>query len=196
MVYRLGKTAAPRPEPEPVVALAPPPPVVTPPPPPPEPEVVSPPPPPPPVVVAAPPPRRAPVPTKVTFAADSSADSLFDFGKSTIKPGGKQALDKFSADLKGADFDVITVTGHTDRIGSPANNLKLSVRRADAVKAYLVDSAGIPASKIEAIGVGETHPITSHGECKGKKATKKLMACLAPDRRVEVEVKAERTVVK
>ncbi len=195
LVYRFGKTAVPpaRAEPEPVIALAPPPAVVTPPPPP-EPEVVSPP-PPPPVVVAAPPPS-APVPTKVTFAADSSADSLFDFGKLTIKPGGKQALDKFSADLKGADFDVITVTGHTDRIGSPANNLKLSVRRADAVKAYLVDSTGIPASKIEAEGVGETHPITSHGECKGKKATKKLVACLAPDRRVEVEVKAKRTVVR
>ncbi len=200
LVYKLGKTAVPRPEPEPVVALAPPPPppepeVVTPPPPPPpepEPEVVT---PPPPVVVAAPPPRP-PAPTKVTFAADSSADSLFDFGKSIIKPGGKQAIDKFSSDLKGAEFDVITVTGHTDRIGSAASNLKLSVRRAEVVKAYLVDSAGIPASKIEAIGLGETQPVTSPGECKGKKATKKLVACLAPDRRVEVEVKAQRTVVK
>ena len=130
---------------------------------------------------------------KVTFSADSSADSLFDFDKSTVKPAGKQALDKFAADLRGANFDVITVTGHTDRIGSHAYNMKLSTRRAEAVKAYLVESAGIPAGKIEAKGVDGANPVTKPGECKGKKATKKLISCLAPDRRVEVEVVATRT---
>ena len=130
---------------------------------------------------------------KVTFSADSSADSLFDFDKSTVKPAGKQALDKFAADLRGANFDVITVTGHTDRIGSHAYNMKLSTRRAEAVKTYLVESAGIPAGKIEARGVDGANPVTKPGECKGKKATKKLIACLGPDRRVEVEVVATRT---
>ena len=130
---------------------------------------------------------------KVTFSADSSADSLFDFDKSTVKPAGKQALDKFAVDLRGANFDVITVTGHTDRIGSHAYNMKLSTRRAEAVKTYLVESAGVPAGKIEARGVDGANPVTQPGECKGKKATKKLIACLGPDRRVEVEVVATRT---
>ncbi len=144
-------------------------------------------------VVAAPPP---PVHRKVVFAADSSADSLFDFGKADIKPTGKQALDKFSTDLAGADFAVITVTGHTDRIGKHDYNMKLSQRRAEAVKAYLVESAGIPADKIEATGVDGADPVTKPGECtngKGAKASRALIACLAPDRRVEVEVNATRT---
>lgn len=134
-----------------------------------------------------PPPLPPPAPTKVTF----SADSLFDFDKATVKPAGKQAVDKFSADLRGADFDVIKVTGHTDRLGSHAYNMKLSTRRAEAVKTYLVES-GIPAGKIGASGAGESNPVTKPGECKGEKATKKLIACLQPDRRVEVEVSGTR----
>lgn len=78
--------------------------------------------------------------------------------------------------------------GHTDRIGSPKYNQKLSMQRAEAVKAYLVESAGIPADKISVTGMGETQPTTKLDECKGTKATKKLIACLQPDRRVEVEV--------
>jgi OOP family OmpA-OmpF porin len=130
---------------------------------------------------------------KTVFAADSSVDSLFDFGKADVKPAGKLAIDKFTADLKGADYEVIKVTGHTDRIGSKAFNQKLSTRRAEAVKAYMVESAGIPADKIEATGVDGSYPVTKPGECKGTKRTKKLIACLAPDRRVEVEVSATRT---
>ncbi len=132
-------------------------------------------------------------PKKVTFSADSSADSLFDFDKSTVKPAGKKALDKFAADLRGANFDVITVTGYTDRIGSHAYNMKLSTRRAEAVKAYLVESAGIPDGKITIKGVDGANPVTKPGDCKGKKTNKKLIACLGPDRRVEVEVVATRT---
>ena len=128
------------------------------------------------------------MPTKVTF----SADSLFDFDKATVKPAGKQQLDKLAADLRGADFDVITVTGHTDRIGTHAYNMGLSTRRAEAVKAYLVQSAGIPAGKIAARGTDGSDPVTKPGDCKGKKATKALIACLQPDRRVEVEVSGTR----
>jgi len=168
LVYRFGaKTPAPAPrvaEPEPVAAA----------------------PAPQPVVVTPPPPAPVPAPMKVTF----SADSLFDFDKSTVKPAGQQDLDKFAADLKGASFDVITVTGHTDRIGSHAYNMKLSTRRAEAVKTYLVESAGIPAGKVTAKGVDGANPVTKPGECQGKKVTQKLIACLGPDRRVEVEVAA------
>lgn len=140
--------------------------------------VVSPPPPPPPIVAA--PPAR----TKLTL----SADSLFDFDKATIKPQGTWSLDKFVSDLKSLEYDVITVTGHADRIGSPAYNMKLSVRRAEAIKAYLIKHGGIASSKITAIGKGETEPVTKPGECRGQKVTKQLIDCKAPDRRVEVEV--------
>jgi OOP family OmpA-OmpF porin len=134
--------------------------------------------------VAATPPPPPPAPTKVTF----SADSLFDFDQATVKPAGKQALDKFSADLRGTDFNVITVTGHTDRIGSHAYNMKLSTRRAEAVKSHLVESAGIPAGKVGARGINGAEPVTKPGDCKGTKVSKELIACLQPDRRVEVEV--------
>lgn len=127
-------------------------------------------------------------PTRVTF----SADSLFDFDKAAIKPEGRQALDKFAADLKGASFDAITVTGHTDRIGSHDYNMALSTRRAEAVKSYLAESAGIPAGKIAARGMDGAAPVTKPGDCKGNKPTQALIACLQPDRRVEVEVSGTR----
>ncbi|APV51987.1 flagellar motor protein MotB [Betaproteobacteria bacterium GR16-43] len=143
-----------------------------------------------PVVVAPAPVAPAPAPTpprqpvRVTFAADA----LFDFDKAILKPAGKQALDKFASDLRSANTGTITITGHTDRIGSPAYNQKLSARRAEAVRAYLVQSAGIPAGKITSSGAGETNPVTKRGECRGETATKSLVACLQPDRRVDVEV--------
>jgi OOP family OmpA-OmpF porin len=141
------------------------------------------------VQAPAPPPEVIVVtaPRKVVFSADSDANALFEFGKTDLKPTGKRALDKFAAELKGADYEVITITGHTDRIGSSASNMKLSTHRADAVKAYLVGAAGIHADKIVTKGAGESQPLT-RGECKGNSATKKLVTCLAPDRRVEVEV--------
>ena len=123
---------------------------------------------------------------KVTF----SADSLFDFDKSVIKPEGKQVLDKFFADLKGTQYDIVRVTGHTDRISSAAYNLKLSGRRADAVSAYLVASGGVVPGNIAAKGVNGADPVTKPGDCKGNKPTKALIACLQPDRRVDVEVAA------
>ncbi|CAG0947268.1 Outer membrane protein A [Anaerolineae bacterium] len=161
------KVATPRPAPAPApapAALAP---------------VVTPPRAPAPVVAVAPPAKK-----KLTL----SADSLFDFDKATIKPQGTWSLDKFVSDLKNLEYDVITVTGHADRIGSPKYNMKLSERRAEAVKAYLVKQGGIDPSKITAIGKGETEPVTKPGQCRGQKVTKELVACKAPDRRVEVEV--------
>jgi len=175
LVYRFGTSEpAPRAAPPPVyvapLAEAPvaPAPVAAPPPPP-------------------PPPALRPVPLalrKVRF----SADSLFDFDKAILKPAGKQALDKLAADLRGVDYNVITVTGYTDRIGSHAYNMRLSTRRAESLKTYLVESAGIPAGKIAARGRDGADPVTRPGQCKGTKATKALIACLQPDRRVEVEV--------
>jgi OOP family OmpA-OmpF porin len=105
-----------------------------------------------------------------------------------VKPAGRQDLDRFAAELKGARFQVITVTGYTDRLGSKEYNEKLSQRRADRVKSYLVESAGIPADKITAQGADGSDPVTKPGECQGERRTAKLIACLAPDRRVDVEV--------
>src|ERR1700733_12628496 len=166
LVFRFGRSEPPPPPPAPVVAS-----VAEPAPPPP-----SPPPPPPP-----PPP---PVPTRVSF----SADSLFDFGKDTVKPAGKQALDNFAAELKGARFEVITVTGYSDRIGSHEYNMRLSTRRAEAVKSYLVETQGIPAGKVTAQGADGSDPVTKPDECPGAKRTPQLIACLQPDRRGDVEV--------
>jgi len=141
-----------------------------------------------PVPPPAPAPMPPPMPAKVTF----SADSLFDFDKATVKPAGQHELDKFAAELKGTRYDVISVTGHTDRIGTHAYNQKLSERRAEAVKTYLVSVAAIAPNKITAKGVDGSNPVTQPGDCKGKKASKALIACLQPDRRVEVEVSGTR----
>ena len=128
------------------------------------------------------------MPTKVTF----SSDALFDFDKAALKPGGQQELDKFASDLRGTRFDVVTVTGHTDRIGSRAYNLKLSTRRAETVQNYLVSNAGIAADKIVVRGINGDEPVTKLEDCPGKRVTPALIACLQPDRRVEVEVSGTR----
>jgi OOP family OmpA-OmpF porin len=135
-----------------------------------------------PVVVA--PVVTAPQRRRVSF----SADSLFTFDKWAVRPEGKTALDTFAKELSGTQFQVITVEGHTDRLGSQAYNQTLSARRAESVKDYLVASGGIDATKISAIGKSESAPITKAGDCKGSKPSAKLIACLQPDRRVDVEV--------
>jgi OOP family OmpA-OmpF porin len=138
--------------------------------------------------VLAPSPPIAPVRRKVSFAADS----LFDFDKVVIRPAGRLALDTFAAELRVTHFESITVVGHTDRIGSHAYNLKLSTRRADAVKDYLVGAAGIHADRVTARGVNGDEPLTKAQDCKGQQRTPQLIACLQPDRRVEVEVAGSR----
>ena len=142
-----------------------------------------------PVAEPAPPPPLPPAPappvrTRVSF----SADSLFDFAEDSVKPAGKQALDVFAAELKGTRFEVITVMGYSDRLGSHEYNLKLSTRRAEAVKSYLVETQGIPADKVTAQGADGSDPMTKPGDCPGERRTPKLIACLQPDRRVDVEV--------
>ena len=139
-------------------------------------------------VVSAPAASPASIPPPQPLKVKLSADALFDFDQATMKNEGKQRLDKFVADLRGASFEFITVTGHTDRFGTEAYNIGLSTRRADAVKNYLSGPAGIPAARIKATGAGESQPLTKPGECKGQRPTKALIACLQPDRRVELEV--------
>jgi OOP family OmpA-OmpF porin len=149
----------------------------------------APPPSPPPVMAVAapppPPPAPAPMPPRrVSF----SADTLFGFDRSTLGPQGKTALDQFARDLAGMQFDTVTVEGHTDRLGSEPYNQKLSMRRAEAVKDYLASAGGVDPGRISAVGQGESHPVTQAGDCRGNKPDARLVACLQPDRRVDVEV--------
>lgn len=84
------------------------------------------------------------------------------------------------------------VEGHTDRLGSDAYNQTLSEQRAHAVKNHLGTAGKLDGSKITAVGKGETQPITRPEDCKGNQRTAALVACLQPDRRVDVEVNATR----
>jgi OOP family OmpA-OmpF porin len=143
---------------------------------------VTPPPPPPP----APAPAAAPTVQKITLASKA----LFDFDKSVLKPEGKAALDSevISKLPDVSKLELVLVTGHTDRIGTQAYNQRLSERRANTVRDYLV-SRGVARDKIETLGMGKTQPIP--GVVCNQKNMKELIACLAPNRRVEVEVKGE-----
>ena len=151
--------------------------------------------------IAAAPPAAKPVPpapvpppppaSKMHF----SADELFDFDKAVLKHSpSRDQLDEFAARLKTLNFNTVKVIGYTDRIGSDHYNMHLSQRRADAVKNYLI-TQGVPGGKIQAEGRGKADPVTED-RCKGGKgkATKALIACLAPDRRVIVEVDGTREI--
>ncbi|MFN3883504.1 MAG: outer membrane protein OmpA [Rhodocyclaceae bacterium] len=137
---------------------------------------------------AAKPAAAAPKPAakKVTLAADA----LFDFDKATLRPEGKAKLDKLVQDMGAIKLEVIIAVGHADRIGKDAYNQKLSERRAAAVKDYLV-SKGVEANRIYAEGKGEKQPVTGD-KCNKmgpeNRKNKKLVECLQPDRRVEIEV--------
>jgi OOP family OmpA-OmpF porin len=137
---------------------------------------------PPPVVVVVP--VAPPPPTRVQL----SADSMFTFDKAVIGPMGKTALDTFAKDTAGVKFDSISVEGNADRLGNAAYNQKLSMERAEAVKSYLATTPQLQNATINASGKGETNPVTKAGDCSGTKPTKALIACLQPDRRVDVEM--------
>ena len=161
LVYKLGRPASatpayqPAPEVAPVVAM------------------------PAPVIEAKPAP--APVSEKVSFASEA----LFDFDQSTLKPQGKAALDQLLGQLTGMDLEVIVTVGHTDAVGSDAYNQKLSQRRAEAVKAYLV-AQGVETSRVYTEGKGETQPVADNTTAAGR----------AKNRRVTVEVVGTRKVAR
>ena len=122
----------------------------------------------------APAPAPAPaVASKVTFAADA----FFDFDKAVLKPEGKAKLDDVASKVKDINLEVVIAVGHTDSVGSDAYNQKLSVRRAEAVKAYLV-SKGIAKDRVYTEGKGEKQPVADNKTKEGR----------AKNRRVEIEV--------
>lgn len=136
----------------------------------------------PPVMAAAP--AVAPKPAAQRVKLD--ADTLFDFNKAVLRPAGREALDDFVNKSKDINPEVITAVGHADRFGSDRYNQDLSERRATAVKNYLM-SKGVAENRIQTEGRGETQPVTKAGDCLGAKSAK-VIACLQPDRRVDIEV--------
>ena len=132
---------------------------------------------------AAPAATPKPAAQKVTLAADA----LFDFDKAVLRNEGKAKLDDVTGKLKGMKLEVIIAVGHTDRIGSDKYNQKLSEKRAEAVKAYLVGK-GVEPNRVYTEGKGEKQPVTGDKCGKSEKKSKKLIECLQPDRRVEIEV--------
>ena len=142
-------------------------------------------PPPPPVVVAPP-----PAPTDETITLGAGA--LFRFNKSggdDLLPEGRRQLDELAERLSRAyaRVDAITLTGHTDRLGSDAYNAALSLTRAQTVKAYLA-SRGVTAP-MSTTGLGAAQPVV---QCEGQQPTARLTACLQPNRRVTIEVRGIR----
>lgn len=133
-------------------------------------------------------------PEMVTKNFAFSSDVLFAFGKSSLKPAAAQALDAANTEITnlGVANPSIQVNGYTDRIGKEKANLKLSQRRAETVANYLV-SKGQNAANVTAVGYGEANPVTGN-TCDAVKGRKALIACLAPDRRVELQVQGTKDV--
>ena len=128
------------------------------------------------VTPAAPAPKvepAVPVVTKNTY----STDTFFDFDKSVLKPEGRAKLDDLINKMKSISLEVVIVVGHTDSVGSDAYNMKLGLRRAEAVKAYLI-SKGIEKQRVFTDSKGERQPVADNKTREGR----------AKNRRVEIEV--------
>jgi OOP family OmpA-OmpF porin len=125
----------------------------------------------------------APLPGKTMRYA---SETLFGFDKFSISLAGKKVLDDASANILGLKGEKVEVVGHADRIGSADYNQKLSLQRADAVRDYLV-TKGVLLERMVTRGAGETEPLTKPGACAAGSSAK-VIACLQPDRRVDIEV--------
>lgn len=155
-----------------------------------------------PKMAEAKPPVTPPVagPEKAAFVAVTlQAETLFDFDKSVIRADGKKILDDevVGKMRQYPQVEVVLLTGHADRIGTDEYNQKLSQRRADAVKAYLVGQ-GVEDKRIETAAKGESEPVVACSDVKGKVSgkNKKLVECLQPNRRVMVEVRVQKPAEK
>jgi OOP family OmpA-OmpF porin len=135
------------------------------------------------VVAPVPAPAAAPSPRPTSEKVSFASDTFFDFDKTVVKPEGKAKLDALIGQIKGIALEVVIAVGHTDSVGSDKYNDRLSQRRADSVKAYLV-SKGIEPNRIYTEGKGEKQPVASNKTQEGR----------AKNRRVEIEVVGTRPI--
>lgn len=138
-----------------------------------------------PVEIARAPDPVAPKPVAVSEKVSFAAEALFDFDKAVVKPEGQTALDDLMVKLQGMNTEVMVTVGHTDSVGSDDYNQKLSLRRAEAVKAYLM-SKGIDSARVFTEGKGEADPVEDNRSAEHR----------AKNRRVMVEVVGTRTVTR
>lgn len=118
---------------------------------------------------AAAPAAAAPASQQITFAANA----LFDFDRAVLRPDGRQRLDEVVTRIRAINLDVVIAVGHTDSMGSEAHNQRLSQRRAEAVKAYLVNQ-GVPAERIRTEGRGEAQPVASNDTAQGRAQNRRV----------------------
>lgn len=145
-----------------------------------------------PQAVPAPPPVQVTKPTpkpeapKKPAVMNLASTELFEFNKAVLTKEARAKLDSEVIAKLGDMREVryIIVNGHADRLGSPQYNQRLSEKRAEAVRAYMV-SKGVDAAKVETLGFGKTLPVKG---CPDQKERKGLIECLSPNRRVVVEV--------
>jgi OOP family OmpA-OmpF porin len=134
-------------------------------------------------------PKATPV-TMLPVTVTVEADPLFDFDKYLIRADSRKKLDELIQQLRGVTYGEIIAVGFADPIGTAKYNKGLSERRAASVKRYLVNK-GIPANRVRIEGRGRTEEFASYKDCRGQRK-QKLIACLEPNRRVEVTVTAEK----
>ena len=134
--------------------------------------------------------------TKENLRISFSAEILFEFDKAKITPLGKRSLDKFAKEVNAVEYDLVTIDGNSDRIGKKRYNEKLSLARAESVKEYLISIKAIQENKTKTIGSGSSKPQTDISDCRGIKTSKAVIACLQPDRRVDVDLKGSEHINK
>lgn len=158
-----------------------------------------------PAIVQAPAPAQAaeaPASVKTAFEMSRpaspritySTEVLFDFDGTELRADGRKVLDDLAQKILAAELESIAATAHTDRVGDDAYNERLALRRADAIRTYLVGK-GVPEKLVRVDSKGEREPVTA-GRCdtlgEEHRRNSNLIACLQPDRRVEIEVAGHR----
>lgn len=115
---------------------------------------------------------------------------LFDFDQSVVRRAEAAKLDRWVDEVKATGFERLDAVGHADRIGTGAYNLKLSGRRAEAVKAHLAGK-GVDRGAVRTDAKGESQAVTGDSCDNMGPETRKnraLIECLQPDRRVAIAV--------
>lgn len=125
-------------------------------------------------------------PQRITY----SAEILFGFDQAKLGEEGRKRLDGIARRLAGSEIESVVAIAHADRLGDTHYNILLSARRAEAIRAYLVEN-GVAEKLVRVEARGQREPVTADG-CEGlgaeSRENQQLVACLQPDRRVVIEI--------